>query len=53
MVQVIRLLAKDTIEEKIYELQQKKKELIDRVIQPGETFLSAMSEDDLREILEI
>jgi SNF2 family DNA or RNA helicase len=53
VVQVIRLLAKDTIEEKIYELQQKKKELIDRVIQPGETFLSAMSEDDLREILEI
>jgi superfamily II DNA or RNA helicase len=53
VVQVIRLLAKGTIEEKIYELQQKKKELIDRVIQPGETFLSAMSESDIREILEL
>jgi SNF2 family DNA or RNA helicase len=53
VVQVIRLLAKGTIEEKIYELQQKKKELIDRVIQPGETFLSAMSESDIREILEV
>lgn len=53
VVQVIRLLAKGTIEEKIYELQQKKKELIDRVIQPGEAFLSAMSESDIREVLEL
>ncbi len=53
IVQVIRLLTKNTIEEKIFELQQKKKELIDRVIQPGETFLSTMSEADIREILEI
>ncbi len=53
VVQVIRLLAKDTIEEKICELQQKKKELIDGVIRPGETFLSSMSESDIREILEI
>jgi superfamily II DNA or RNA helicase len=53
VVQVFRLLAKDTIEEKIYELQQKKKEMIDRVIQPGETFLAAMSEADIRHILEL
>ena len=53
VVQVIRLLARGTIEEKIFELQQKKKELIDRVIQPGETFLSSMDESDLREILEL
>lgn len=53
VVQVIRLLARDTIEEKIYELQQKKKELIDKVIRPGETFLAAMSEEDIREILEL
>ena len=53
VVQVFRLLARGTIEEKIYELQQKKKELIDRVIQPGETFLSAMDESDIREILEL
>ncbi len=53
VVQVIRLLARDTIEEKIYDLQHKKKELIDRVIQPGESFLSAMSEEDLKELLEL
>ena len=53
VVQVFRLLAKGTIEEKIFELQQKKKELIDRVIRPGETFLSAMSEADIREVLEL
>ena len=48
VVQVFRLLARGTIEEKIFELQQKKKELINRVIRPGETFLSAMSEADIR-----
>lgn len=53
VVQVIRLLAKDTIEEKIYEMQQKKKELIERVIQPGETFLTAMSESDIRHLLDL
>lgn len=53
VVQVIRLLARGTIEEKIFELQQQKKELIDRVIQPGETFLSSMDESDIREILEL
>ncbi len=53
VVQVIRLLAKGTIEEKIYEMQQKKKELIERVIQPGETFLSAMNENDIRHILDL
>lgn len=50
-VQVIRLIAEGTIEEKIYELQQKKRELIDKVIQPGETMLSSLSEKDIRELL--
>ncbi len=53
VVQVIRLLAQGTVEEKMYELQQKKKDLIDQVIQPGEEALSSMSEADLREILMI
>jgi len=53
VVQVIRLLAKDTIEEKIDELQQKKKELINRVIQPGEDFISTMNEEEIKEILEL
>lgn len=53
VVQVIRLITKGTIEEKIYELQQKKRELIEQVIQPGETMLSSLSEDDIKEILSI
>lgn len=50
-VQVIRLIAKGTIEEKINELQLKKKNLIDDVILSGEEPLKAMTQEDIREIL--
>jgi len=53
VVQVIRMIAEGTIEEKIYELQQKKRELINQVIQPGETMLTSLSEDDIRDMLSI
>ncbi|QJD87912.1 DEAD/DEAH box helicase [Cohnella herbarum] len=53
VVQVIKLVAQGTIEEKMLELQQRKKDLIDEVIQPGETALSTLSEEDIRELLEI
>ncbi|MDH6349853.1 DEAD/DEAH box helicase [Brevibacillus sp. 1238] len=53
VVQVIRLVAQGTVEEKMYELQQKKKHLIEEVIAPGEAAISTMSEEDLREILMI
>lgn len=53
VVQVIRFITEGTIEEKIYELQQKKRELINQVIQPGETMLSSLSEDDVRLLLNI
>ncbi|MFC2949013.1 SNF2 helicase associated domain-containing protein [Virgibacillus sediminis] len=53
VVQVIRMVTEGTIEEKIYELQQRKRELIDQVIQPGETMLSSLSEEDVRELLSI
>jgi SNF2 family DNA or RNA helicase len=53
VVQVIKLIAKGTIEEKIHELQQKKQALFDQVIQPGEQMLSTMSEADILEILEL
>ncbi len=53
IVQVIRLIAEGTIEEKIYELQQKKRELISQVIQPGEEMPSSLSEDDIRELLSL
>jgi SNF2 family DNA or RNA helicase len=47
-VQVYKLITKGTIEEKIYALQEKKKKLIDALIQPGENFLTKMSEDEIR-----
>lgn len=53
VVQVIRFITDGTIEEKIYELQQKKRELIDQVIQPGEKMISSLSEEDIRELLNI
>lgn len=53
VVQVIRLITQGTIEEKIYDLQQEKRELIDKVIQPGETMISSLSEDDIRQLLNI
>ena len=53
VVQVIRLITQGTIEEKIFELQQNKKELIDTVVQPGDQAISKITEQDIREILNI
>ncbi|MDK2822625.1 MAG: hypothetical protein PWP71_543 [Clostridia bacterium] len=53
VVQVMKFIARGTIEEKIYELQQKKKELIDQVIKPGEDVLSVLSEKDFYQLLGI
>ncbi|KUO61450.1 MAG: helicase [Gracilibacter sp. BRH_c7a] len=52
-VQVIKLLTQGTIEEKVNVLQSKKKKLIDSVIQPGETMLTKLTEQELKEIFEI
>ncbi|KJS13218.1 MAG: helicase [Peptococcaceae bacterium BRH_c8a] len=49
-VQVIKLITRGTIEEKIYALQQKKKAMIESVIQPGETMLTKMTEQEIREL---
>ncbi len=51
VVQVIRLITKGTIEEKMYELQGKKRDLIDRVVQANDQGLGALTEDDVRELL--
>jgi SNF2 family DNA or RNA helicase len=53
VVQVIRLITQGTIEEKIYELQQNKKELIETVVQPGDQATSRITEQEIREILNI
>lgn len=52
-VQVYKLIARNTIEERIYELQQAKKELIDAVIKPGESFLTKMNEEEIRRLFHV
>ncbi|SDK18849.1 DEAD/DEAH box helicase [Natronincola ferrireducens] len=52
-VHVMKLITKGTIEEKIFKLQEKKKEMINAVIQPGETLLNKMSQKELMELFEI
>ncbi|PWW37492.1 MULTISPECIES: DEAD/DEAH box helicase [Paenibacillus] len=51
VVQVIRLVTEGTIEEKILELQQRKKDLIAEVIEPGDRGSTTLSEQDIRELL--
>ena len=51
-VQVVKLVTKDTIEEKIFALQEQKKALIDKMIQPGESFLSKLTEAEIRALFE-
>jgi len=53
IVQIIRLVAQGTVEDKMYELQQKKQNLIEEIIKPGEEGLSSLSEQEIREILMI
>ena len=46
-VQVFKLICENSIEEKIQKLQDKKKDLTDSVIKPGETFISKMTKDEI------
>ncbi len=50
VVQVINVIAKDTIEEKIFKLQKKKKELIDNVLTDDVQFISKLSKDELLDL---
>ncbi|MEG2311586.1 MAG: DEAD/DEAH box helicase [Bacilli bacterium] len=55
-VEVIKLVCKGTIEEKIVELQRKKQHLSDQIIEGekrDDIVLSKLSEQDLRKILEV
>src|SRR5699024_1668375 len=52
-VQVMKLITKGTIEEKIFELQERKKEMIDKVITEGETLVSKLSEDEIKYLFDI
>lgn len=52
-VHVIKLIAKDTIEEKIEILQNKKKDLTDAVITQGQTFLNKLDKSELEELFSL
>lgn len=51
-VHVIKYVMKDSIEEKIYRLQKKKKELSDKVIDSGEVFLNQLTKEELLELFQ-
>ncbi|MBP5728787.1 MAG: DEAD/DEAH box helicase, partial [Clostridia bacterium] len=51
-VTVIRLVTGETIEEQVVELGARKKALFERLITPGETVLSGMSEQEIRALFD-
>lgn len=53
VVQVIKLIARGTIEEKMNELQQKKKTLIADILEEDRQSSGTLTEQDIREILSI
>ncbi|RDW15903.1 DEAD/DEAH box helicase [Oceanobacillus chungangensis] len=53
VVKVIKLVTRGTIEEKMNELQEKKKKMIDEIIDSEENEEFGITEDDIREILKI
>lgn len=46
-VQVYKLITQNTIEERIYELQQKKSKLIEQMLSTNETFISKLSKEEI------
>jgi SNF2 family DNA or RNA helicase len=50
-VQVVKLIANGTIEEKILDLHERKKALVDSIIQPGEETLQTLSAEDIKHLL--
>ena len=51
-VQVYKLITKNSIEEKIYELQEKKSKLIDNVLNMETTFINKLSKDEIIRLFE-
>lgn len=49
-IQVIKLIAQGTIEEKIYDLQVRKKAIIAKLIKPGESFINGLDEQEIMEL---
>ena len=51
-VQVFKLFVKNTIEEKIERLQQRKRDLTEAIVQEGETFITQLSSEELIALFE-
>ena len=51
-VQVYKLITKNSIEEKIYDLQKRKEALIDNMISTNQTFISKLSKEDIMNLFE-
>ena len=51
-VQVYKLITKNSIEEKIYELQQKKAQLIDNMLSTKTSFINKLSKEDIMKLFE-
>ena len=51
-VQVYKLITKDSIEEKIYELQKRKETLIDTMLSTNQTFISKLSKEEILSLFE-
>ena len=51
-VQVYKLITKDSIEEKIYDLQKRKEMLIDNMLSTNQTFISKLSKEDILKLFE-
>ena len=49
-VQVYKLITKNSIEERIYELQQKKEKFIDSMLSTKETFVNKLSKEEIMEL---
>lgn len=51
-VQVYKLITKNSIEERIYELQQKKAELVDNMLSTKQSFINKLSKEDIMKLFE-
>lgn len=51
-VQVYKLITKNTIEEKIYNVQERKAKLADDMLSTNETFISKLSKDEIMDLFE-
>ena len=51
-VQVYKLITKNSIEEKIYNLQERKAKLAEDMLSMNETFISKLSKDEIMDLFE-